>query len=98
MATITIDGKDYDTDTLPNEVKAQLVSLQFCNMELQRLQAEAAAYQTARMQYANALKVELEKSDQAGAPKKLNKGEGDSSSGSDKTKKKGLLGGLFGKK
>lgn len=98
MATITIDGKDYDTDTLPNEVKAQLVSLQFCDMELQRLQAEAAAYQTARMQYANALKVELEKSSQADMPTKLNKSEVGNSSGSDKTKKKGLLGGLFGKK
>ena len=55
MAKITIDGKDFDTDQLSNEVKAQLVSLQFWDMELQRLQAEAAAYQTAQMQYARAL-------------------------------------------
>ena len=98
MATITIDGKDYDTHTLPNEVKAQLMSLQFCDMELQRLQAEAAAYQTARMQYTNALKVELEKNNQSDAPKQSNMSEMDSPSGADKTKKKGLLGGLFGKK
>ena len=98
MATITIDGKDYDTETLPNEVKAQLMSLQFCDMELQRLQAEAAAYQTARMQYANALKVELEKNNQSDVPKQSNMSEVDSPSGADKTKKKGLLGGLFGKK
>ena len=49
MTTITIDNKEYDFDKLSDEAKAQLVSLQFCDQELQRLQAQAAAYQTARM-------------------------------------------------
>ena len=39
MATIKIDNVDYDADTLSNEAKAHLVSLQFCDQELQRLQA-----------------------------------------------------------
>ena len=56
MTTIKIDNVDYDTDKLSEEAKAQLMSLQFCDQELQRLQAQAAAYQTARMAYANALK------------------------------------------
>ena len=55
MTTIKIDNIEYDTDKLSDEAKAQLVSLQFCDQELQRLQAQAAAYQTARIAYAKAL-------------------------------------------
>ena len=59
MTTINIDNIDYDTDKLSDEAKAQLVSLQFCDQELQRLQAQAAAIQTARMTYAKALQSAL---------------------------------------
>ena len=59
MPTIKIDGKDYDTDKLSDDAKAQLVSLQFCDQELARLQAQAAAYQTARIAYAKALQAAL---------------------------------------
>lgn len=59
MAKISIDNVDYDTDKLSNEAKAQLVSIQFVDQELARLQAYAAALQTARMAYANALKEAL---------------------------------------
>jgi len=59
MPIIKIDNTDYDTDTLSNEAKAQLISLQFCDQELARLQAQAAAYQTARMAYAKALQEAL---------------------------------------
>ena len=59
MPTIKIDNVDYDTDTLSNEAKAQLISMQFCDQELQRLQAQAAAYQTARQAYAKALQAAL---------------------------------------
>ena len=59
MPTIKIDNVDYDSDTLSNEAKAQLAAMQFCDQELQRLQAQAAAYQTARMAYAKALKDAL---------------------------------------
>ena len=59
MTTINIDNVEYDTDKLSDEAKAQLVSLQFCDQELQRLQAQAAAIQTARMAYAKALQSAL---------------------------------------
>ena len=59
MPTIKIDGKDYDIDQLSNEAKAQLASLQFVDAELARLQAQAAALQTARMAYAKALQAAL---------------------------------------
>jgi hypothetical protein len=59
MTTITIDNKDYDLDTLSDDAKAQLQSLQFCDAELQRLSAKTALTQTARIAYANALSLAL---------------------------------------
>ena len=59
MSIIKIDNVDYDTTNLSDEAKAQLVSLQFCDQELARLQAQAAALQTARMAYAKALQAAL---------------------------------------
>ena len=59
MPSIKIDNIDYDTEKFSDEAKAQLVSLQFCDQELQRLQALAAAIQTARMAYAKALQSAL---------------------------------------
>ena len=55
MTTITIDNKEYDLDTLSEEAKAQLVSIQFVDQELQRVNAQAAVLQTARVAYAKAL-------------------------------------------
>ena len=52
---INIDDKEYDAEQLSDEIKAQLISLQFVDAELQRLNAEAAVYQTARVAYANAV-------------------------------------------
>jgi hypothetical protein len=63
MAIIKIDNKDYDVDTLPDEVKAQLASLKFVDTELQRLNAQAAVLQTARKVYAKALSEALRKLD-----------------------------------
>jgi cell division protein ZapA (FtsZ GTPase activity inhibitor) len=60
MTTITIDGKEYDVETLSDETKAQLGSLQYVDSELARLQAQAAALQTARIAYGRALKQALE--------------------------------------
>ena len=59
MPSIKIDNIDYDTEKFSDEAKAQLVSLQFCDQELQRLQAQAAAIQTDRMAYAKALQSAL---------------------------------------
>ena len=55
MPIIKIDDKDYDTETLSEEAKAQLTGIQFVDQELQRLNAQAAILQTARIAYAKAL-------------------------------------------
>jgi phage host-nuclease inhibitor protein Gam len=59
--TVTIDDIEYDLDKLSGEAKNQLVSLQYVGQELQKLNAQAAVLQTARVAYANALKDELPK-------------------------------------
>lgn len=55
MPTINVDNKDYDVDSLSNEAKAQLVSIQFVDNEIARLQGQLAAMQTARNTYVKAL-------------------------------------------
>ena len=55
MPIIKIDDKDYELDTLSDDAKAQLTSIQFVDAELQRVNAQAAVLQTARMAYAKAL-------------------------------------------
>jgi hypothetical protein len=59
MSLITIDDKNYEFDDFSDDAKAQLQSLQFCDAELQRLTAQTAVLQTARIAYANALKLAL---------------------------------------
>lgn len=61
MAKITIDGKEYDTDTLSDQAKATIASLQFVDARMQQLRNELAIADTARIAYARALKGELEK-------------------------------------
>jgi hypothetical protein len=60
MNVIKIDNVEYDIDKFSDEAKTQLLSLQFCDQELTRLQAQSAALQTARQAYANALKTSLD--------------------------------------
>jgi hypothetical protein len=59
ISMITIDNKNYKLNALSDDAKAQLQSLQFCDAELQRLSAQTAVLQTARMAYANALSLAL---------------------------------------
>ena len=59
MTKVMIDEKEYDTDDLTDEAKAQLASFQFVENELARLNAQSAALQTARIAYARALKEAL---------------------------------------
>ena len=61
MATITIDDKDYDLDNLSDEAKQQVISLQFVQTEIKRLDAQLAVYKTASMAYSSALKGFLDK-------------------------------------
>ena len=55
MATLKIDNKEYDLDTLSDECKAQLASIQFVEQKLIRLQTKDAALQTAKGDYLQAL-------------------------------------------
>ena len=59
MPTLKIDNIKYELDTLSEECKAQLASIQFVEQELVRLQAKAAALQTAKAAYLQALKNSL---------------------------------------
>ena len=59
MATLKIDNKEYDLDTLSEECKAQLASVQFVEQELVRLQVKVAVLQTAKNAYLQALQKSL---------------------------------------
>jgi hypothetical protein len=59
MPNTKIDNKEYDLDTLSDECKAQLASIQFVDQELARLQAKAAILQTAKAAYLQALQKSL---------------------------------------
>ena len=61
MAQITIDDKEYDTDTMSDQANATIRSLQFVDMQLLQLRNELAIADTARLAYARAFKRELEK-------------------------------------
>ena len=60
MATITIDGKDYNSDDLSQNAKEQLVSLQFAQGEIKRLEAQLAVFKTAAVAYSTSLKKEID--------------------------------------
>jgi hypothetical protein len=62
MPKITVDGIEYNTEELSDNGKAQLASLQFLEVQMNKLQSEIAVYQTARNSYVAALKIELEPS------------------------------------
>ena len=64
MPKITIDGVDYNTEDLSDNGQAQLASLQFLEVQMNKIKAEIAVYQTARNSYASALKLELESTEE----------------------------------
>ncbi|MCV2876386.1 DUF6447 family protein [Rhodobacteraceae bacterium XHP0102] len=61
MPKITIDSIEYNTEDLTEHGKAQLASLQFLEMQLQKLRNEIAIYQTAQATYVSALKAEIDR-------------------------------------
>jgi len=63
MTSITIDGKEYETDDMSDDAKAQLQSLQFVDNEIAREQMKLAALQTARNAYGQALQDALNDAD-----------------------------------
>lgn len=56
---ITIDGIEYNFNDLSDNAKAQLANIQFVDAQIQQLNNEWAVADTARLAYANALKVDL---------------------------------------
>ena len=61
MSKVTIDGKDYNLDELSETAKANLVSLQFVQAEITKLESQMSVYKTAAAAYSSALKNEIEK-------------------------------------
>jgi len=59
MPMIKIDGTDYDTETLSDAAKAQLLNLQVVDQKISATRQELAIQQTARNAYAQALQSEL---------------------------------------
>ena len=61
MPKIVIDSLEYNTEDLSENGKAQLASLQFVELQLQRLRNEIVIYQMAKRSYITELKNEIEK-------------------------------------
>jgi len=59
MATINIDGKEFNTDEMSDNAQKQVASLSFVQSELKKMEAQIAVYKTAEIGYINALKNEL---------------------------------------
>ena len=56
MPTVTIDDTEYDIDSLSDDAKAQLESLQATDGKILQAQRDIAIFQTARNAYAAALR------------------------------------------
>ena len=57
--TITIDGVVYSHSDLPENARAQIANITFCDERIQQLRSEWAVADTARLGYSAALKREL---------------------------------------
>jgi hypothetical protein len=55
MATVNINGMEFDLDTLSDDAKAQLGMMQVVDVEISRLEAQLAIHRTARNAYSKAL-------------------------------------------
>ena len=55
MPQVQINGKDYDLESLSDDAKKNLASLQFVQTELKRLEAKLAVFRTSEAAYARAL-------------------------------------------
>ena len=59
MATITIDNKEYDYDSLSDNSKNLLASFQFAQTEIKNTEARLTLLKTAAATYSNQLSNEL---------------------------------------
>ena len=60
MASITIDGKEYNLDELTDSTKKLVTSLQFVQGEIVKTQAMLAVLNTAASTYSTQLKQDLD--------------------------------------
>ena len=60
MPKITVDGIEYNTEDLSENGKEHLASIQFLEVQMNKLKSEILVYQTARNSYVATLKVEFE--------------------------------------
>ena len=60
MPKFKVEGIEYNSEDLSENGKAQLASLQFLEVQMNKLQSELAVYQTARNSYVAALKGEID--------------------------------------
>ena len=60
MPEITIDDKKYNSEDLSDKAQKSLVSLQFVNSEIQKLEAQISVFKTAQAAYSQSLKSQLE--------------------------------------
>lgn len=59
MNQVTIDGVQYELNTLSENAKQQLINLQVTDAEIARLQTQLQIVSTARMAYAAVLRAAL---------------------------------------
>ena len=59
MASVTVDGKEYDLDSVSQKAKENITSLQFVQAEITRLNSQLAVCQTAAAAYSSVIKDEL---------------------------------------
>ena len=64
MATVNIDGTEYELDDLSDVAKGNLASMQLADQKIAQLQSEIAIVQTARNAYARELAKAIETSDE----------------------------------
>lgn len=61
MAKLNIDGREYDTETLSEDAKAQITNVQVVDRKIVQLQQEMAIMKTARNSYIRDLQSKLPK-------------------------------------
>jgi hypothetical protein len=59
VATITIDGTEYDSEKLSEDTINQFNSVRLTDVRIQQLRMDLGIAQTARIAYSNALKAAL---------------------------------------
>ena len=59
MPKFKLDDIEYNSEDLTENGKAQLASLQFLEVQMNKLKSEIAVYETAKIAYVNQLKKDL---------------------------------------